>query len=385
MKPLLMRILLIQEKWTPHNQALIDALRAGGISVTTWYQEASHGAGPAITERATPECDTRFYRRNSLDWDFLRQILLSGTAIPVIVGWSNANTRTANLLLQMLFRKYVYWSDNPTPTNRNAMGLPKWTLRKVALNLLRLSRARVFAVGSSAEEFFLSCGLAPSRVVNVPVPPPRCSGGTGIDVRAQEIMGGAGIEDSAPYLFAGSRLVKEKGFDILLEAYEILDSEISHAPQLVICGSGPEEESLRQFAARLSCGDKVKFVGWQPPELFCRLVAGAQIFVHPARFDAYGATIIAADLGVPVVGSSGAGAVIDRVKDGITGLIFRNGDSNHLAEQMGKLISDGDLRLSMANNLKADAHNWNSKAVARMFCDGLVGLSRNLTPPPNNR
>ena len=380
-----MTILLVQETWTPHNQALVDALREGGQKVITWYQEPLSHPDSFSTDAIVRGGKMRFYRRNSLDWEFLRQLLFSGSAIPVIVGWSNKNTRTANLLLQVMFRRYVYWSDNPTPTNRNSMGLPKWLLRKMALKVLRLSRARVFAVGSSAEEFFLSCGLAPSRVVNVPVPPPRCSGGTGIDVRVQEIMGGAGIEDSAPYLFAGSRLVKEKGFDILLEAYEILDSEISHAPQLVICGSGPEEESLRQFAARLSCGDKVKFVGWQPPEIFCRLVAGAQIFVHPARFDAYGATIIAADLGVPVVGSNGAGAVIDRVKDGITGLIFRNGDSSHLAEQIGKLISDGDLRLGMANNLKADAHNWNSKAVARMFCDGLVGLSRNLTPLPNNR
>lgn len=380
-----MKILLVQETWTPHNQALIDALREGGHRVITYYQKPSRGAGPALTERLTPDSDIRFYRPDSLDWEFLRQILLSGSAVPVIVGWSNTNTRTANLLLQVFFRKYVYWSDNPTPTNRNSMGLPKWTLRKVALKLLRLSRARVFAVGTSAEEYFLSCGLPPSRVVNVPVPPPRCSGGADLDFQAQEIISGAGIEDSAPYLFAGSRLVKEKGFDVLLEAYEILDSKISSAPQLVICGSGPEEESLRQFAGRLSSGSKVKFVGWQPPEIFCRLVAGAQIFIHPARFDAYGAAIIAADLGVPVVGSSGAGAVIDRVKDGITGLVFRNGDSSHLAEQIGKLISDGDLRLVMANNLKADAHNWDSKAVAGMFWDGLVGLSRNLTPPPNNR
>lgn len=379
-----MTILLVQERWTPHNQGLIDALRESGLKVITWYQEAPGGASSSSSGVHVPIAPN-FYKHGSLDWKFLRQVLFCRPAIPVIVGWSNRNTRAANLILQALFRNYIYWSDNPTPTNRKLMGLLKWGQRKFALGLLRLSRARVFAVGSSAKEYFLSCGFPPSRVVNVPVPPPRYSGGTGIDVQAQEIMGGAGIEDSAPYLFAGSRLVKEKGFDILLEAYEILDSEISHAPQLVICGSGPEEESLRQFAARLSCEDKVKFVGWQPPEIFCRLVAGAQIFVHPARFDAYGATIIAADLGVPIIGSSGAGSVIDRVKDGITGLIFRNGDSNHLAEQIGKLISDGDLRLSMANNLKADAHNWNSKAVARMFCDGLVGLSRNLTPLPNNR
>ena len=385
MKVLPMTILLIQEQWTPHNQALIDALREGGNRVTTWYQEPVNRVDPILTREAMPKDDMRFYRRNSLDWDFLRQILFCGSATPVVVGWSNKNTRAANLLLQVLFRKYVYWSDNPTPTNRKSMGALRWSLRKIALKLLRLSRGLVFAVGTSAENYFLSCGIPASRVVNVPVPPPRFRGDADIKFRAREMISQAGIQDSAPYLFAGSRLVKEKGFDVLIDAYEKLNSTSPHAPQLVICGSGPEEQSLRHFAGKLSCAGKVYFVGWQPPEIFCQLVADAQIFIHPARFDAYGATIIAASLGVPIIGSDGAGAVVDRVEDGITGLVFRSGDARHLADQMGRLISDQNLRLQIARNLTIEAGNWDAKAIARIFCAGLNDLSGNPSAPSHGQ
>lgn len=117
------------------------------------------------------------------------------------------------------------------------------------------------------------------------------------------------VEHDGYYLVV-SRLMPYKRIDIAIEACERLGRP------LVIVGSGPEEDVLRQRA-----GKWTRFVGFVPdaklPELYAR--ARALLFVQEEDF---GITPLeAAAAGKPTIAFR-AGGALETIKDRVTGLLF---------------------------------------------------------------
>ncbi len=102
-----------------------------------------------------------------------------------------------------------------------------------------------------------------------------------------------------PYLFAVGRLVPEKGFDLLMEAFARLHPDFP-ALRLLIAGSGPTRPALEVHCKVLGIEDRVEFLGdvpW-PPEYFPRALA----FVLSSRQDELpNALLEAAAGGLPIV------------------------------------------------------------------------------------
>lgn len=85
----------------------------------------------------------------------------------------------------------------------------------------------------------------------------------------------AGLKSSLPIAVSVGRLVKAKGFDVLLEAWQQVPA------YLVIVGDGPDREDLEQQCRALGLQDKVFFIGHRNDVL--DLVAGANLFVIASR------------------------------------------------------------------------------------------------------
>ena len=142
--------------------------------------------------------------------------------------------------------------------------------------------------------------------------------------------GGAG-----EYFLCAGRLSREKGVDVLLDAWS------PSLGRLVVAGSGPEEARLR---ARAPSG--VEFVGAVRPERLQELVAGARALAVPsASFETSGRVIIeSAAAGVPAVASR-IGAIPEVVEDGFSGLLVTPGEPGVWADALASLTDERSREL----------------------------------------
>jgi len=116
---------------------------------------------------------------------------------------------------------------------------------------------------------------------------------------------------------------------------------------LLIVGDGPEEETLKQRC--MSCGiENVVFAGFQPRERLPEFYAMADVFVFPTLGDPYGIVVDEAmACSLPIISTSAAGEINDRIEDGTNGYIVPPQDSSALADRMLLLAGNPELRARM--------------------------------------
>jgi glycosyltransferase involved in cell wall biosynthesis len=307
---------------TPHVNELLRALAArDDVDLRLWYSanakpeqygwkvDPTHQVLPAIVFGSQrPSSSLILHAARHRDEAFL------------VCGWSNPTTRVLVPLLGALSKRFGFFTDLPNESSRRT-AWREWGRRRY-LAILR-SRALVFAVGNRAVSYFVSRGFPPNRVINLPLPVPVPDQLAALRQRRDEFRHRVGAGPSDFLIVTGSRLVPDKGFDLLLRSITKLSPDDRERIRLLIVGSGPEEMNLKALAQDLGLGDRVKFEPWMDFPDFCGYMSAANLVVHPARFDAYGGiTLTAVALGVPVVGSKGAGAALDLIDDGKTGFLY---------------------------------------------------------------
>lgn len=146
-------------------------------------------------------------------------------------------------------------------------------------------------------------------------------------------------ERSGDLIFIG-RLVSEKGLDILLESLALLRTR-GPRPRLTIVGSGPEEKSMRQLAARLDLVDQVTWSGIKRGSELAGILNRHKILVVPSRYDEPFGVVALEGIacGCAVVGSKGGG-LPEAI--GPCGITFPNGDAAALADALERLLAAPD-------------------------------------------
>jgi glycosyltransferase involved in cell wall biosynthesis len=108
------------------------------------------------------------------------------------------------------------------------------------------------------------------------------------------------------YLLAVGRLVRGKGFDLLVDAFAQCDVE--NRPDLLIAGSGEELDSLKEQVERLRLTDAVRFFGPATPAQVASLMKGSLAVVVPSRNESFGIVALEAlAAGKPVVATRTGG------------------------------------------------------------------------------
>ena len=151
------------------------------------------------------------------------------------------------------------------------------------------------------------------------------------------------------------RLIPKKGFEVLVNACNILTSRGLHL-RCRIVGSGPEHVPLRQLIDRLGLGNFIELTGPKAQPEIVDLLAQSNLFVFPAVEDGSGdrdnlPTVIieAMASGLPVV-ATGLGGIREIVTDQANGLIVAEGDADALATAIGFLAEHAELRKSYGQN-----------------------------------
>jgi glycosyltransferase involved in cell wall biosynthesis len=151
---------------------------------------------------------------------------------------------------------------------------------------------------------------------------------------------------------AVGRLGREKGFDLLLEAFA--RSKLAGAEwQLVILGDGPERPLLQRRIDELGLQGSVLMPGVvKHPEQWLQ---HAQLFTLSSRFEGFpNALLEAMQCGLPVAAfdcPSGPGEIVRHEQ---TGLLVPAGDVDALAAAITQLASDADLRRRLGSAAATD-------------------------------
>ncbi len=159
------------------------------------------------------------------------------------------------------------------------------------------------------------------------------------------------------------RIKKYKSVDHLLKAFTIIRSQVKDA-KLMIVGDGDGLPELRALAQKLGIADAVTFTGFVPLDEKVRLINQMHVVVNTSAKEGWGLTVTEANAcGVPVVASDVPG-LRDAVKDGETGLLYKYGTVQQLADHVLRMLRDEALRQRFAVEAKkyAATFNWDDCA-----------------------
>lgn len=164
------------------------------------------------------------------------------------------------------------------------------------------------------------------------------------------------------------RLVPKKRPRTLIRLMAALQRQLPPGvtARLRIAGDGPEHPSLERLVRRLGLGDSVELLGWKSRDEIRALLADADVFVMPSRFESFGlAALEARCAGVPVVAMARSGVTEVIGHDG-EGLLARS-DRELLAHTL-RLATDPELRarISAHNRATTPTASWHG-TLARLF------------------
>ncbi len=173
---------------------------------------------------------------------------------------------------------------------------------------------RYIALNAFCRDKFVAGGLPPERVVIKPN-----------FVEFREAAGWGGRQGG---VYVG-RLTGEKGVDLLLAALQRVPAPVPFK----VLGGGPLADEVQAAAAQAP--EALQYLGLQPQaEVWRHLEQAAFMVVPSIWYEGFPRTIVEAyAAGVPVIASR-LGSLAEVVLDGETGLLFKPGDVQDLADKL---------------------------------------------------
>ncbi|TYL53647.1 glycosyltransferase family 4 protein [Agromyces mariniharenae] len=167
-----------------------------------------------------------------------------------------------------------------------------------------------------------------------------------------------GAAGAAPTVLAIGRMVRVKGFDLLLEGFRA--ASLPQGARLVLGGDGPERRALEASVDRLGLADRVEFLGRLDPDGVARAMAGATLLVVPSRVEAFGIVVLEGwRAGLPVVATDHGGPAefVSHLRDGY---LVDPEDPVALGRALEELLGDPALatRLGDAGAERVTAFTW---------------------------
>jgi len=176
-------------------------------------------------------------------------------------------------------------------------------------------------------------------------------------LRAHNGMGSTPLSHPAPltnrlmpgpfgdYVLFVSRLEANKRPQLAVEALASSHSGL----RLVIAGTGSLTGHLADLTVRLGLQDRVQLAGWVEDDRLVQLYANASSVLYAPHDEDYGyVTLQAFAAGKPVITSTDAGAVLDFVLDGRTGLVT-DASPEQLGAAIDRLAGDSDQAARLGN------------------------------------
>lgn len=168
-------------------------------------------------------------------------------------------------------------------------------------------------------------------------------------------------------VIAVGRYVYQKGFDLLLRAWSIIEKQ--HLDwELSIFGEG-ERAPYRQLMESLSIdGSRCHLNG--TTSNIQREYVNSSLLAFTSRFEGFGMVLIEAmACGLPVVSFACPCGPRDIISDGIDGILVTKDSIDEFSKSLSKLMDNEDLRVSMAQNAIKKASHFQIDRIALQWRD----------------
>ncbi len=181
----------------------------------------------------------------------------------------------------------------------------------------------------------------------------------GVDVTAfaRERRPADGLPEDRKILWV-NRLDPQKGFGVMIAAFERLASELEDV-SLVVAGDGRDRTEFDMLSPAVR--RRVVRLGAVPHDTLPRYHAACDVFVSPALGqESFGIVLVEAmAAGLPVVASDIPG-YREVVRDGVEGLLVHPNDPTALAGAVSRVLADPTLAtaLAEAGRVRAESYSW---------------------------
>ena len=249
---------------------------------------------------------------------------------------------------------WVYWGE---AVATGGEGLLRRTGRNLALLPVRRRAAGFFGIGQKGVENFRRLLGADRPVLKMPY-------FSNLARFAPAVANRRPLHETT-FLYVGS-FIYRKGVDLLAQAFSELVESVQNV-RLVVAGDGDAGLLDRQLSPAAAA--RVVRHGFVPWDRLPELYRQGDFLVMPSRYDGWGLVIPEAMAsGVPVLGSTEAGATLDLVREDVTGWRVRPGDPQDLVAAMRRATSlSQDQVLAMRQRCVIRARRFDAKAGARVF------------------
>ncbi len=236
---------------------------------------------------------------------------------------ANVVAIAANLLAGQPTRQFV------CEHSRHQLERPKSRRDRLALKLAAHLYRRADRVVAVAEDIAVACaGLTGIPVADIAVIPNPIVD-PGMEARASEEVDAPWLVERATTILSVGRLVPEKDYVNLLEAFSRVTRSME--AQLVILGEGTERSRLEAVARKLGIADRVALPGYANNPL--PIMRRADLFVLSSQSEGFPVVLVEALFcGCPVVATRCSRAIEEVLRDGALGELVPTGDPDALAE-----------------------------------------------------
>ena len=187
----------------------------------------------------------------------------------------------------------------------------------------------------------------------------------------------ASVRLPQPTMLAAGRLVKQKGFDILIEAFATMSQAL---PQLTlaIAGEGPEAPGLQALVAKLGLSGRVLFLG-QVADLPALMRQAYAFILLSSRYEGFPNVLLEALAnGAAVIASDCPSGPREILRGGAYGLLVPAQNPEALARAGMRLATDAGLRQRLAHGGPAAAAEYSLEPIVARWESILSGREPNI-------
>ncbi|OLD36955.1 MAG: hypothetical protein AUI57_12725 [Candidatus Rokubacteria bacterium 13_1_40CM_2_68_8] len=224
----------------------------------------------------------------------------------------------------------------------------KWTDRIITLTERGTAEHLARGIGRPEQYVTVPSGVPTERL--------RAAAPSRAEARAR-----LGLAPGAFVVVGLGRLIRIKGFDLLVRSLPSVSAQIS-STRVLLVGDGPERTCLETLAGSLRVADRVVLTG-ETADVASHLVA-ADVVVVPSRNEGMGRVVVEAmALGLPVVAAA-VGGIPAVIIDGECGRLVGPDDVEALAASLVELGRDPGLRRKLG-----DAAQERAEAFSTVVAD----------------
>lgn len=171
--------------------------------------------------------------------------------------------------------------------------------------------------------------------------------------------------DREPLILAVGRLERQKGFDLLLQAFAGVADRFPEW-RLVIIGAGTEADNLARIQNDLGLGDRIRLLA--PVKDVESWMSRASLVVQPSRFEGFPNVVLEAmGMGAAVISADCPSGPAELIEDGVNGRLVPVEDVGALVVAMTELMSDPHRRRQLGEQAQRVRQTYDQEKIMRSW------------------